>query len=346
MQLGVVILSACALAISYGVARYIFPQLIKVAFKLHILDNPDDKLKRHKEPTPYLGGLGIYLGFITALALVCPIYTNILFFILGTTLLLFIGLVDDLVAMQPSQKFIGQCIAALCFLKGGFYLKATFLAAQPHLLAHAAWLTISYGWILSVINAFNLVDVMDGLATTLALFAAINFMVIAYVLQSLDVVLLLASFIGALIAFLAYNKPPARMYLGDAGSLFIGGFLATIPFMLPWGTYTVYGYIVPVIILLIPLLEVGTLIVVRLYKRIPFYQGSPDHFSIYLQKGGWSKITILRYCVLCSLVLGCGAVLFVTNSIELMHVCFFLVTFVVIWYSILIKAANPGMLRF
>ena len=89
--------------------------------------------------------------------------------------------------------------------------------------------------------------------------------------------------------FLYFNKTPAKIYLGDAGSLLIGGLLATIPFMIPWGTYTIFGFLTPVIILGVPLVEVASLIIIRTYKKIPFYFGSPDHFAHYLFDQGWTK---------------------------------------------------------
>jgi UDP-GlcNAc:undecaprenyl-phosphate GlcNAc-1-phosphate transferase len=135
------------------------------------------------------------------------------------------------------------------------------------------------------------------------------------------------------------------MYLGDAGSLFIGGLVATTPFMIPWGTYTAFGYFAPVIILMIPLLEVGTLIVIRTYKNIPFYQGSPDHFSIYLQNNGWSKRLILLYITVLSLVLLVIATMFVFNIISLGLLAILMVLFVAWWYfSLLLKRSQKSFI--
>lgn len=313
---------------------YLVPLLSRVAHKLGILDNPDGKLKQQRTPVPYLGGVAIYIGFITALALVFPFENNVFLLLIGSTLLLFVGLIDDLVAMKPYQKLFGQIIATFCFLKGGFYLKEIFLSSHQAIWS-SFWLIISAGWILSIINAFNLVDVMDGLATTLAIAASVSFFAIALLLDMQTLALLLAAFIGALCAFLWFNYPSAKMYLGDAGSLFIGGFLAAIPFMVPWGTYTAYGYYAPIAILAIPLLEVGTLILVRSYKRIPFYQGSPDHFSIYLQHNGWSKPIILGYVVFMSMVLTLAAIVFFFGILTMGYFVVSMLLFACLWYIII-----------
>jgi UDP-GlcNAc:undecaprenyl-phosphate/decaprenyl-phosphate GlcNAc-1-phosphate transferase len=325
-----------ALGASFCVTWYLIPLLVETAHKLNVLDTPDGKLKLHAVSTPYLGGVAIYVGFIVGLALTFPFENRLFLFLVGSTLLLFVGLIDDIVPMKPYQKFFGQLIATFCFLKGGFYLKEAFFMALPTFINSLFWLLISAGWILSVINAFNLVDVMDGLATTLAIMASISFLLLAIILQCHAVACLLASFLGALVAFWFFNKPPAGMYLGDAGSLFIGGLVATIPFMIPWGTFTTFGYFGPIIILMIPLLEVGTLILVRSYKGIPFYQGSPDHFSIYLQKKGWSKAGILLYTVFLSFILFYISVLFVFNMLSFATLSSFLLIFVAIWYAVLL----------
>lgn len=319
-----------SLLLSFLFAFYLIPILKTVAVRLNILDVPDGQIKKHKEPTPYLGGVAVYISFIVALALTLPFENRMFSFLTGSTLLLFVGLIDDLVPLRPSQKFAGQIIATLCFLRAGFYLKSHFF--------YNYWsIPLSFLWILSLINAFNLVDVMDGLATTLAGCATLSFIVMALYLQQPTVAVLLCAFFGALAAFFWYNKPNARMYLGDAGSLFIGGLLATVPFMINWGQYNWYGYLTPVIILAIPLLEIITLIIVRMYKGIPFYLPSPDHFSIYLQRNGWSKWEILLYVLSLSIILFIGAFLFLTGLIAIPFVFLGGGVFLVIWVAMLVK---------
>ncbi|MFC1842842.1 glycosyltransferase family 4 protein [Candidatus Dependentiae bacterium] len=319
-----------ALTLSFLFTIYLTPILRTLALRFKILDIPDGSVKIHKEPTPYLGGLAVYFGFITSLAMTFPFQNKMFLFLIGSTLLLFIGLIDDLVVMSPHQKFFGQMITTFCFLKAGFYLKQSFFSNN-------FWnIPISFLWVLVVVNAFNLVDVMDGLAVTLASCATISFLVIALYLGNHALVILLSAFLGALIGFLFYNKPNAKMYLGDAGALFIGGFLAIIPFLFDWSKYNYHGYLTPVVILAIPLIEVGTLIIVRLYKGIPFYQGSPDHFSIYLQKKGWSKCKVLLYAMCMSTALSVIAFLFFINKLSLAALFGLSLVFLVIWYSVLL----------
>jgi len=313
-----------ALVISLLVTFYLVPFCIAIAKRLQFIDEPDGKIKKHKQATPYMGGIAVYVGFLTAFCLTFPFENNMLLFFAGSTLLLFIGLIDDLVVLKPYQKFFGQILATICFLKAGFYLKAQFFSN--------CWnIPISAFWMLLVMNAFNLVDVMDGLATVLAICATTSFLVIAIYFDNEATALLLSSFLGPLLAFLWYNKPTAKIYLGDAGSLFIGGFLAIVPFLFNWGTYTLSGYLTPLVILAIPLLEVSTLILIRSYKGIPFYMGSPDHFSIYLQQRGWSKEGILGYVVLLSTILFGVSFLFLIGKVTLLQLCLSAGIFLFVW---------------
>jgi UDP-GlcNAc:undecaprenyl-phosphate GlcNAc-1-phosphate transferase len=145
--------------------------------------------------------------------------------------------------------------------------------------------------------------------------------------------ILLASFLGPLCAFFIYNRPPARIYLGDAGSLFIGGFLGTVPFLFDWGTYNWYGYLTPIIILGIPLLECVSLIVIRSYKGIPFYQGSPDHFSCYLINNGWYKTSVLWYVSLLSIFLGGISLLFSLGIVGITNTIGLGLLFLIVWIA-------------
>jgi len=274
---------------------YLVPLMIKAAHSLRILDRPDGRIKKQKQAVPYFGGIAVFVPFIATLGLVYPFQNHIMWFFVGITLLLFVGLIDDLKVLQPLQKFAGQGLAVLCFLKGGFSLRVVFFSTYFNIAA-------STFWMLLVINAFNLVDVMDGLSSLLAMIAAGSFLVIALSFKLYTASLLFTAFIGSLLAFFVYNKPPARIYLGDAGSLFVGGFLAATPLLFSWSSMQVDGYVapivllgVPLLILGIPLIEIASLIVIRTAKGIPFYQGSPHHFSIYLQGKSWSVQRILMF---------------------------------------------------
>jgi len=309
---------------SFLLTFYLLPLITRAAIHLGILDIPDGQIKCHQAPVPYLGGVAIFIAFVATLALAYPFKNEILWLVLGTTLLVFTGLIDDLHVLKPQQKLFGQIIAVLCFLKGGFSLKTTFFSSLLSFL-------ISGFWMLSVINAFNLVDVMDGLSSLIAMIAAFGFLVIAIFFHQYEVSLLLVPFICAVFAFFLYNKPPAKIYLGDAGSMFLGGFLSAIPMLFYWSHQATDAYYTPAIILAVPLLEVFFLIIIRTYLGIPFYKGSPHHFSLYLQRKGMSKYEVLSFTACMSIAFALLGILFLINLLSLLIAFILAAVFVIVW---------------
>ena len=304
---------------------YLIPMMISAALKFKILDMPDDGLKTHKKATPYLGGLAVYIPFIATLSIAYPFENKILWLFLGVTFLLFVGLVDDLKILKPAQKLFGQVLAVFCFLKGGFSLKTTFFSDFFNIFTSGFWM-------LCVINAFNLVDIMDGLSSLLAIIIGGTFFVIALLLGEYMLSVLLLAFLGPLIAFFFFNKPPAKIYLGDAGSMFIGGFLAAVPLLFPWSSISFEAYYTPMIILGIPLLELLTLVVIRTYKGIPFYKGSPHHFAIYLKNKAWSVQRALVFTATMSSILSVIAVLFLFGCLSFSFLLGLGAVFIFTWY--------------
>ena len=192
-----------SVAISFLITFYLVPFFCVIAQKLQFVDKPDGLIKKQKKAVPYLGGLAIYSGFIIALAFVCPADSQFFLLLIGVTILLLVGFLDDAVVMRPSQKFFGQLIAVFCFLKAGFYLKEEFF--------FNFWnIPISLLWILSIINAFNVIDVMDGLASIVALTVSLSFFLLAWFLKLYFILPLLGAFIGSVAAFLWYNRPISK----------------------------------------------------------------------------------------------------------------------------------------
>ena len=294
------------------VGLYVVPHLIAIARRFGITDKPNGGLKQQETATPYLGGLGVYICFTTALALVYPLQKHVLWVVLGGTILLFLGLIDDLIDLPPAHKFVGHMVTAVCFLSGGIWLRSSFFSSWVAIL-------LSFVWMLTVINAFNLIDVMDGLSSMVALGSAAGFAVVAWYAGQPDIVLLIAVFMGAMSALWWYNKPPARIYLGDSGSLFVGGFFAAMPLLIRWGNIHQYGFMVPPVLLALPLGEVVMLICIRRYKGIKFYKGSRDHFAHYLQVRGWSVWAILFLVAAVSVGLATLSLLFLANIIPLVE---------------------------
>lgn len=308
------------LIFSFIIVLFLVPILSKIAYKFNILDNPDGKLKIQKHSIPYLGGLAIFFGFIITAIFFKLIFEINSFFLLGLILITVIGLLDDLIILSPFTKLLGQITVSLIFLNS--------INSQSDILFNSFILL----WFVSIMNAFNLIDVMDGLATTVALFSSIYFLWFQSVNN--DLFLIFFSFIGSLFGFLYYNKPSAKIYLGDCGSLFIGAFLAYSPFLVHKNITTFKDINVAIITLIglaIPILELCGLIIIRLYKKIPIYLGSPDHFSIYMQRKGWSKFKILFLVSILYCTLFLFSVLYTYKIINFYCLLLFILFFLFAW---------------
>ncbi len=276
-----------------------------VAHKTGLLDIPNGDLKKHTQATAYLGGAAVYVtAGLSYFFLFKCMYLNSFFtalngsYFIGITILFGVGLIDDIFAISPLQKILGQCVACIFFFQAGLFFKEPIISCflptifcTPEII-FLVGIILSLWWMLSIINAINLIDIMDGLAVTVSFIALLG---MAFYSGAFNRGILLLPLLGTLSGFFFYNKPRASIYLGDAGSLVLGGVLATVPFIFGWGVSCRWGMIcAPLLVLIIPIAELCWLILIRTHLRIPFYYGSPHHFALYLKKWGWSTKKILR----------------------------------------------------
>ena len=271
--------------IKYGAAfilSFVFalcwtPLLRRAALQLRILDTPDGKLKNHDSPVPYFGGLAVYLGFLLTVGVFTDFGTETLGLLLSGTIALMVGLIDDFGVLTPAQKLLGQTLAALVLVKSGTYIKLTYLPV---------WVAIplSVLWILAVTNALNIIDILDGLASGVAAIAALSIAIANFNAGRASVALLCIVLCGALLGFLRHNFYPAKIYLGDAGSLFIGFMLASLSMNAGYTRVNLLAVISPIFILGIPLFDLALVIWIRWRRGIPVTKGSPDHFALRLRR--------------------------------------------------------------
>ncbi len=279
---------ALAFVLALGLALYIAPILIRAALRYGIVDKPKPPLKVHGDPVPYLGGMVVFAAFLASLAITFPFDKSVLAILLSSSLVVSVGLIDDLGTLVPKDKFIGQLVAAVVLVKAGV---AVNLAALPSPVDEV----VSVLWLVTCMNAFNILDVSDGLATTAALVGALGASAIALLNGAPMVAAMAASLAGACVGFLRVNRQPARMYLGDTGSMFLGAVLGALAMV---GRYSdrnvVSSWFVPLALLAIPLFDLVLVVVARLRARRPIYHGSPDHFAVRLRRAGWSARRIAR----------------------------------------------------
>jgi len=287
--------------------------LRKIALKFGITDKPDNQLKTHRFPTPYLGGVAIWLGF-TSVLLVVRLLThfpsgtlhNLRGIIIGGSLIMLLGLLDDLKTFSYRIKFFWQLVIAGIAV---FYdLRIMFI--QPAYLG----VIFTFIWIIGIINAFNIIDIMDGLASGVTFFACLAFLLIALPTEQIYVNFGAAALAGAVLGFWLHNYPPARMFMGDAGSLFLGFNLAVLAIGESYTHTNALALYAPILILGIPIFDTIFVMWQRTSQGKSPFLGSKDHFPLRLQSAGWSKKKILSWIYLTSLSLAICA--FVVTQVK------------------------------
>ena len=281
---------SAAFVLSFGFALWWTPIMRRAALQLGILDAPDGKLKNHDTAVPYLGGLAVYVSFVLTVGVFTDFGEETLGILLSGTIVVMVGLIDDFGALTPHQKLLGLTLAALVLVRSGTYIKLHYIPL---------WLAIplSVLWILTIANAVNIIDILDGLASGVGAIAALAIAVANYLAGRLSIALLCIVLCGALLGFLRHNFNPAKIYLGDSGSLFIGFMLASLSMNAGYTRTNELAAVSPLLILGIPLFDLGLVMFIRWRKGIPVMKGSPDHFALRMRRAGLSvrETAIISY---------------------------------------------------
>lgn len=293
-----------AFALAFLLSLYLTPLLRQVAVDVGVVDRPDGRLKKQPEPVPYLGGLAVFLAYLLSLGLLAEFDRQVLAVLLAGTLALLVGLVDDFGALTPLPKLLGLGVAVFALLRAGVVVELAELPLALH------WVLAVF-WLLLVANAVNLVDVMDGLASGLSALAALGMALAALFTGQTLLAIVAAALAGGLAGFLPANLPPARMYLGDAGSLSVGLTLGALALAVRWSEVSPAGFLAPLAFLALPLSEVGYLVLLRARRGIPFWKGSPDHFALRWRalRGGDVRGTTFRCWLVGAAFAGAGLAL-------------------------------------
>ena len=204
------------------------PKLIYFALKLKLLDTAGDR-SSHKVSTPFFGGIAIFTGVICSLLFWSDNFENIQFILLSILIVFIVGLIDDFRAISAFKKLIGQILATLVLIfLGDLQIDSMHGVLGVHDLPIWASVSFTIFVVIVIINGFNLIDGIDGLAGGLGLISSLSFGVIALIIGQVDIALIAFSLSGALVGFLRFNIFPARIFMGDTGSLVVGMILSVL----------------------------------------------------------------------------------------------------------------------
>jgi UDP-GlcNAc:undecaprenyl-phosphate GlcNAc-1-phosphate transferase len=300
------VLYVLSAAIPLLVTLALMPLAVRMAHRFQVLDHPAEN-KYHERATPYLGGLALSVGLVAVGGIAAGAEGQLAVVVLGAVALSIMGLMDDQRLVRPWTKVVVEVAAALGLwlvgIRGGF---GAFMPLD---------LLVSVLWVVAVTNSINLLDNMDGIAAGVAAISALAFFGIAaldgnYLVASLSLAIASAS-----LGFLIFNFPPARVFMGDAGSLMLGFLLAALGLKLDLvGEQGFIKAAVPVLVLGVPLLDTFLVVLVRLRERRPVYVGGTDHSTHRLAALGLSprRVAGVVYAVH---ALSCGVALWLADAL-------------------------------
>lgn len=293
------------------VITYISTFLVKeFAVKIGAVDFPNYR-KIHKKVTPRLGGLAIFIGAFAGALYLQPNHTYLYPILLGSLVILLTGALDDKYSIRPLVKLSGQLIAAVIVVLAGITIERVtlpFLGIVEFNPFFGVFITIL--WIVGITNAINLIDGLDGLATGVTTIALISIFIMSLIDTQLFVALLCVVLIGANIGFLPHNFYPAKIYMGDAGSNFLGYMISVVSIVGLFKEVAFFSFVIPVIVLAVPIFDTMVAIVRRAYNKESIMMADNKHIHYQLIQAGYShrKTVLIIYAF--SALFGILAILF------------------------------------
>ena len=294
------------------------PLVKTLSVKVGAIDVPRDNRRMHDHPIPRMGGLAIFLGFVISVVLLLPLDPPKQGMLLGSVMIVILGIFDDIYALPAKLKFVVQIAAALVAVLSGNRIQ---VLSNPNIFSdnpvwQLGWLSIPVTliWIVAITNAVNLIDGLDGLACGVSTISSVTMLVIALLVSEEDVAVMMGALAGACIGFLPYNLNPAKIFMGDTGATFLGYILATVSvegmFKLP----TIISFVVPFLMLGLPIFDVTFAVIRRLLRgQSPM---SPDRSHVHhrLIDMGFSQKQAVGILYVVSAILGLSAVVLTASG--------------------------------
>ena len=318
VELQLIGLVAAALVSAGLIAFITTPVVRRLAHKIGAVDVPKDARRMHDHPIPRMGGLAIFLGFLLAVLVFAPLTTQLRGMLLGAVVIVVLGIFDDIYSLPAMLKFVVQIVAALIAVGSGNMIEVlsnpNIFSSNPYWeLGWLAW-PVTVIWIVAITNAVNLIDGLDGLACGVSTISSLSMLVIALVLGEGDVAIFLAALAGGCVGFLPYNLNPAKIFMGDTGSTFLGFVLAVVSIQGMFKMYSVISFVVPFLMLGLPIFDTAFAFIRRIAKGQSPMRPDRSHVHHRLIDMGFSQKQAVAVLYVISAILGLSAVVLTTSG--------------------------------
>lgn len=308
------------------------PGVAKLAIHIGAVDKPNAR-KVHTKIMPRMGGLAIYVSFFVVLFLSQSMTQQLFGLFLGGTVLVIVGIIDDMKDIPAKVKLCGQILAACIVV--AFGVRVDFMTNFFHgdtFFLSVFSIPVTIIWIVSIINAVNLIDGLDGLAAGISIIAAITMAIVGYASGQAAMASMAMILIGATLGFLRYNFHPAKIFMGDTGSMFLGYSLAVFAVLGVAKSFTLLSLVTPILVLAIPILDTLFAIIRRKMNHKPIFKPDKHHLHHCLLNYGFShRDTVLIIYAVSAILALCGLIMTYLNSTQ--GICLLAVISVVIIYG-------------
>lgn len=322
---------AIALLVSFFVTLFTTPYVIRFAFRKNVLDVPDSR-KIHRKPIPYLGGISLFFGFFIPVFFFFARDFRVVGILFCSALIVLIGVYDDIFSLRPKIKLLGELFVGLLISFLGVSIQ--YIVFPFGIVWNVGILGVPFTMlcVAGVINTINIIDGVDGLAAGVTVIVAGFFAYISYSYGLVTPLLISVSLMGACLGFLKFNFSPARIFMGDAGSMLLGFILAILAIQT---TYSIpnqaVAFFVPIIILGYPISDTVFAIVRRYSLGEPIFSPDKRHFHHHLVRRGFSSRQSVLILYMASVLCGVTALSF----IQLGFLIGCLISLIVVLFAIL-----------
>lgn len=326
---------AISFLLAFIVSFMVTPYSIKIAEKIGAIDIPKDDRRMRKKSIPKLGGLAVITGFAISLIYLISVmniegsislfdensyFKKLIGVGLGVIIITITGIIDDTKTLKPLQKLFGQALAAIIAVAFGIQISASDIPfIQNTELANEISMIVTVIWIIGITNAINLIDGLDGLSSGIALISCISLLIIfALNYSPMIAILMITSLIGALVGFLPFNFSPAKTFIGDTGSNFLGYILSIVSILGIAKTYTAVVIALPMLVLGLPIFDVVWAIIRRMVKGKSIkaiFKADKGHLHHRLLAKGFSQKQAVLVMYAMSAALGLFAIILLESGI-------------------------------
>lgn len=310
-----------AFIVSFAFTFATTPLVRRFAFKIGAIDIPKDNRRMHKKPTPRIGGLAIIFGFTVATLCFAQPSRQLYGTLAGAAIIAVMGVIDDCKNLPAKLKFVIQIIAALVVVFAGdikidVFTNPNFLSDNPYwVLPEWLSLTLTVIWIVFITNAVNFIDGLDGLAAGVSAIMSISLVFISIRVGEYSIAILGIALMGSCFGFLPFNFNPAKIFMGDTGSTFLGFMLATLSIQGVFKSYAVISFAVPLLILGLPLFDALFAMIRRILRGQSPMTADRGHLHHRLVDMGFSQKQTVFILYAISGVLGITAVLLAESGV-------------------------------